>query len=131
MRVLVCGDRNWTEYKCILARLQSLPPDTVVIHGGCRGADQLARQAAQALGFQTIEFPARWKRYGRAAGPIRNKQMLCEGKPDLVLAFHHNLGKSRGTADTVRRARTAGLPVEVLGGGADSELGVPAGVPLI
>lgn len=49
----------------------------------------------------------------RQAGPIRNEQMLQEGQPDKVLAFHENLAQSRGTADMVRRAAKAGVPVEI------------------
>jgi hypothetical protein len=47
-----------------------------------------------------IEFPANWKVYGRAAGPIRNMKMLLEGKPDLVVAFPGGIG----TADMVKKA---------------------------
>ena len=56
-------------------------------------------------------FPADWIRHGRAAGPIRNEQMLREGCPDLVVAFHDDPGLGRGTADMVRRALAAGVPV--------------------
>ena len=112
MTVLVCGDRNWSSLAAIRRRLRALPPDTVVIEGEARGADTLARVAAQELGFRVRKFPARWSEYGRAAGPIRNQQMLDAG-PDLVLAFHADLAHSKGTADMVRRATKAGLPVRV------------------
>lgn len=52
-------------------------------------------------------FPADWHRDGKAAGPIRNRRMLLEGMPDLVVAFPGG----RGTADMVRRARAAGIEV--------------------
>jgi hypothetical protein len=61
-----------------------------------------------------MEYPAQWHKYGRAAGPIRNQQMLAEGKPDLVLAFHDDIDGSRGTKDMVNRARRAGVKVEVI-----------------
>lgn len=50
---------------------------------------------------------ADWDGLGRKAGPIRNQRMLDEGKPDLVVAFPGD----KGTADMVRRARTASLEV--------------------
>jgi len=50
---------------------------------------------------------ANWAELGRKAGPIRNQQMLDEGKPNLVVAFPGG----RGTADIVRRARAAGIEV--------------------
>lgn len=116
MRVLVCGDRHWDQPMVILERLGKLPPDTVVIHGACRGADRFAGEVADALGFEVEEYPAEWDLYGRAAGPIRNRQMLEEGKPDLVLAFHADIGHSRGTKDMVAVAVKAEVPVEVITG---------------
>lgn len=116
MRVLVCGDRAWSDRAPIERELRGLPEGTVVIHGGCRGADRLAGQVASELSFGVEEFPAEWHRYGRAAGPIRNRRMLEEGKPDLVLAFHPDLSRSRGTRDMVDRARKAGVEVRVFSG---------------
>ena len=46
-------------------------------------------------------FPAQWSKYGRAAGPLRNTQMLSEGNPDIVLAFHDNIKRSRGTRNMI------------------------------
>jgi len=50
---------------------------------------------------------AKWSKHGRAAGPIRNQEMIDECKPDLVVAFPGG----RGTADMVRRAKAAGIRV--------------------
>lgn len=57
-----------------------------------RGADLLAFQYAQIRKIPTLPFHADWKRYGKAAGFQRNKQMLDEGKPELVLAFPGGAG---------------------------------------
>lgn len=116
MRVLVCGDREWGDLEVLLKRLEALPEGTVVIHGACRGADRMGGAVAKTLDFEVEEYPADWSRYGRGAGVVRNQQMLVEGKPDLVLAFHADIERSKGTADMVRRARKAGLPVEVVSG---------------
>lgn len=58
----------------------------------------------------TVHY-ADWDRYGRAAGPIRNKVMV-DSKPDLVLAFPY--GESRGTRHCIRVANEAGIPVIVV-----------------
>lgn len=114
-RVLFCGSRDWTNERRIGFALDMLRP-RVVIEGEARGADLLARKQAELRGIEVLPFPAKWKEYGKAAGPIRNKQMLDEGKPDLVVAFHASLGESKGTADMVARARKAGIPVQVITG---------------
>ena len=113
MIVLVCGDREWKGYREIHARLSLLPRDTLVIHGAARGADTEAAQVAFDLGFDVIAYPAKWHLYRRAAGPIRNREMLDVG-PDLVIAFHDYLENSKGTKDCVTEARKRGIPVEVI-----------------
>ena len=88
-KVLICGSRDWTAHEPIrawLSKLQDMGFDTV-IEGEARGADIIAREEAQLLGFTVMPFPANWRQFGRAAGPIRNRQMLDE-QPELVLAFH-------------------------------------------
>lgn len=112
MRLLVCGDRNWTDYMAVLREIESRWPD-VVIEGEARGADRLAANAARTLGIKVLPFPADWTQYGRAAGPIRNRQMLREGRPDEVIAFHANIASSKGTADMVAQARKADIPTTV------------------
>jgi len=120
MRILVCGGRNLDDYDLVRRTLESLfppatddmatwlpPADTVIIHGGAAGADDLADQWAVVNWVSVEEFKADWKLHGRAAGPIRNQRMLDEGKPDLVVAFPGG----RGTADMVRRAKAAGVEV--------------------
>jgi len=118
--ILVCGDRNWTDAEIIRRELSRFPKGTRIIHGASRGADEIADRVATKLGFEVIPFSADWPKYGRVAGPIRNQKMLESllrqdpEEPKLVLAFHRDLSKSRGTADMVKRARLAGVKVRVI-----------------
>ncbi len=130
IRVLVCGSRSWTDEKRILMALlyaEYVSDEYIdtVIHGGAKGADTLAGTAAKKMcGYnrpqvevdkntpEVVVYPANWNLYGKAAGMIRNRQMLTEGKPDLVLAFWD--GKSRGTANMIAEARKAGVEVKVI-----------------
>lgn len=112
MKVLVCGDRFWTNKAVIRERLFKLPRITTVITGGCYGADYIADQFARELDYTRIIMPADWKSHGKAAGPIRNRAML-DLLPDLVVAFHNDLSKSRGTVDTVNEAMRRKIKVEI------------------
>ena len=112
MRIIVCGSRNWTSKKYIMSVLQSLPPNTVVIEGECRGADLLARETAEELGFTVESYPADCNRWGKKAGPMRNCEMLNSGV-DMVIAFHHDLSKSKGTKHMVGIAEQADIMVLV------------------
>ncbi len=110
MRVLVCGGRDFTDtafaYR-VLDRLHKERGIDTIVEGDARGADRIAGYWARKNRITDLKFPADWKRDGNAAGPIRNQQMLDEGKPDLVVAFPGG----RGTADMVARARKAGVPI--------------------
>jgi hypothetical protein len=122
MRVLVCGDRLWTDRRAVEAQIVKLLSETddperlMIIEGGALGADRIAWEIAKQYRLLHMQYRAEWEKYGRAAGPIRNRRMLDEGKPDLVLAFHHNLNASKGTANMVLQAHRAGVPVVVCGG---------------
>ena len=112
MRILVCGDRNYTDILRIKKFLSAYPSDTILIEGEAKGADKLSRAAAVSLGWLNIEeYPAQWNIYGRGAGPIRNKKMLTEGKPDLIVWFHNDIENSKGTKNMITVAKKAGIKV--------------------
>ena len=114
MKVLVCGSRDFADEKLLFDALDvahEFGPITQVIHGAARGADTLAGEWAEGR-IPVRAFPAKWGEYGRAAGPIRNRQMLVEGEPDVVIAFFTDEKTSRGTANMVKQARGAGVPVK-------------------
>jgi hypothetical protein len=114
MRVLVCGSRDWSDKDAIKKELESIKNITVLIHGACRGADVLAGEAAKELNIPIKEFIANWNMYGLSAGPKRNQQMLDEGKPDYVLAFHDNIASSKGTKDMISRAIKSGINYKII-----------------
>lgn len=123
MRVLVTGDRDWDD-PYIIGRLLdgyrelawAMGEDLVVIEGGARGADEFAkgyrRQDAQV---EHITEDAEWTKHGKGAGPIRNRKMIDEHNPDVVLAFHDDLvGTSKGTKDCVAYAKEMDIPVYLI-----------------
>lgn len=121
MKVLICGSRDYRDYKKIydfLSDLKKQYESVIVVEGGNedrldknKSADYLAKVAAEKLGLEVREYKADWKSYGRAAGPKRNKKMLEEEKPDLVVAFHEDIEKSKGTKDMVKQSEKAGVEV--------------------
>jgi hypothetical protein len=98
----------------------------LVLHGGARGADAAIGRAAHQLGWASLVMPAQWQRHGRAAGPIRNRELLeqavaraaAHSSPSrqvsvLVVAFPGGAG----TAFLVRQARAmasrSSVPISV------------------
>lgn len=111
MRVLVCGGRTFHNVALAVATLDGIHAETPIseiISGASKGADRIGEYWARLNKIRLLRFPADWKRYGnRAAGPIRNRQMLDEGKPDLVVAFPGG----KGTRNMVRQAFDAGVKI--------------------
>lgn len=110
MRILVCGGRdydNWIKMGNVLSQLFN-DGDTL-IHGMSTGADILSEYTVRRYGFDvSVErYPADWKKYGKSAGYVRNKQMLDEGRPDLVVAFPGG----KGTESMVKLAQEANVRV--------------------
>jgi ABC-type sugar transport system substrate-binding protein len=109
MRVLVTGGRDYKNKDALSAALRSATfgqDDVTIVHGGARGADALAHQIGTEKGWRVVVSPADWDALGRSAGPMRNQQMIDAGA-DIVVAAPGG----GGTADCVRRAKRAGIPV--------------------
>lgn len=115
-RVLVTGSRAWTDEAAVRTALTKawrvLGRPFVLVHGGCpTGVDRIAADWAieHHCAYITAErHPADWKTHGKAAGPIRNAEMVNLGA-DVCLAFP--LGESHGTRGCMALAEKAGIPV--------------------
>ena len=105
---LFCGSREWTDRARIRADLDRLPAGSIVIEGGARGADRIAREEAQALGLHVATVNALWDHYGRSAGYRRNEAM-ARLQPDFVHAYP--LPGSAGTGHMVRIAESECIQV--------------------
>ncbi len=129
-KILVTGDREWSDIPRVVEELKGYRPGTVLVHGACRGADIICAAVAEALGFEVRAYPADWVKFKKAAGPIRNRQMITEEhKPeepiDLCLAFHNHIQDSTGTADMLDCVVKSAIPWKLnssrLRSSADSE----------
>jgi hypothetical protein len=80
--IAACGGRDlaWP-YQRIAAELLARTggrPVHLLLHGGARGADAAIGRAAHQLGWSALVMPAQWQLHGRAAGPIRNRELLVQ-----------------------------------------------------
>jgi predicted polyphosphate/ATP-dependent NAD kinase len=115
-RVLVCGGRDYNNIPYLYGFLDCFHAQVGITHlleGGATGADAAARMWAVARRIQFTTYPANWSKHGKAAGPIRNRAMLDEGKASVVIAFPGGVG----TADMVTYARSKHIPVIRASGG--------------
>ena len=112
MRLLVCGGRDYSNKKKVEDVLFEYDKDIdVLIQGGARGADKLAREWCDVNGVPCLTMHAAWAKYNKSAGSIRNHWMLEYAGPiTLVLAFPGG----NGTRHMIQTATLAGIPVIII-----------------
>ena len=110
MKVVIAGSRHFKGYDLLKEKCDSIlknTSDVEVVCGMCpNGADKLAVQYAKERGYPIKEFPAEWSKHGRAAGPIRNKQMAEYA--DALIAFNSGGG---GTVNMIKEASRCNLKI--------------------
>ena len=114
-RILICGQRDFNHQNLMEEVFDSFPKNAIIIEGEAPGADKMAANIAKRRKMTVLKFPANWKKYGKAAGPMRNKQMLDEGNPDIVHAFYirETMNDSKGTKHMVELAKDRGIRVYI------------------
>jgi hypothetical protein len=118
--IVVAGGRDlsWPQERIASALLQRSGGRAVhlLLHGSARGADQAIGRAAHQLGWRVQSLPVEWGRYGRSAGPIRNRrlleQALAEAQAHTSPAFSASVlvivfPGGPGTASLVQRSASA------------------------
>ncbi len=103
MKLAVVGSRDFTDYtklKLALDNINQFFLITEIISGGAKGADSLAERYAKENNIKLTIYLPDWKRYGRPAGMIRNKEIVSSATS--VIAFWD--GKSKGTANSISLA---------------------------
>ena len=112
--VLVAGSRTFTN-KDRLAEIlaEQVGADDIIVEGGARGVDLMAREWAESHGRKFLEFAADWKKYGRAAGPKRNDAMTAFIAENGGKAVYIWDGESKGTKQCILSARKQGIPVRI------------------
>lgn len=114
-RIVVAGCRNYENYtqakKYIDACIDKIRKKytLVFLSGGCKGADALGERYAKENGFEIEKFPAKWEKYGKSAGPKRNRQMAQAA--DFVICFWD--GKSRDTKSMINCAKELNKPIRI------------------
>jgi len=110
MIIAVVGSRRFTSYDTLVDVLaEHVTSLDALVSGGAAGADSLARKYAIEYGLKIVEYLPEWKKYGRAAGPIRNKLIVDDA--DVLIAFWDQ--KSKGTNNSIALARKKGIPTLV------------------
>ena len=114
MKVGIVGYRKFIDYDLFETTVKKWEEENgtidVIVSGGAPGTDTMAKFYAEKHNKTFIVFPAEWKKYGRGAGPIRNK-LIIENS-DRLIAFLSP--KSKGTQDSIKKAKKLNLKINVI-----------------
>lgn len=111
MKVIIAGSRDIVSIHYINLAIQKSGFDiTEVVSGGARGVDQLGERWAKENQIPVRRFLPDWKKYGKKAGILRNKEMADYGEA-LIACWDK---KSSGTKNMIETAKKQGLKVYVL-----------------
>lgn len=113
MKVIIAGPRDLVphEYEILKAMIVASFGVTEVVTGGAKGIDSCAMGVAVAYSLRTKLFEADWKQHGKAAGPIRNREMAEYA--DALLVIKRRDTVTPGTSNMTQQAMKCGLPVFV------------------
>ena len=97
VKILVFGGRDyWDRHRLVIALdglLAEHGDDLIIMHGGCRtGADKMADDWALDREVDCLRVAAKWTKFGKPAGPIRNRRMGEKYKPDWAIEFPGGTG---------------------------------------
>lgn len=106
--LLITGGRNNVDYYAFCQAVESLPfkPDAI-LHGGANGTDSHADMYSKINCIPVMRMDALWKTQGKAAGNIRNANMLKFIDVHACLAMQGGTG----TNDMVKQCRKCNVPV--------------------
>lgn len=117
MRVIVCGGRSFQDKEFCFKKLDELIgslENVEIVSGNAKGADAFGEEYALKNSLKLSVFKANWKKYGKAAGPIRNREMYHYALEDnaMIIAFWD--GISKGTKNMIDIASKDGADVKVV-----------------
>lgn len=113
MNVAIVGSRTFDNYLLLKETLDIINDCNnikMIISGGARGADKLGERYAKENDIETLIFIPDWKKFGKSAGFIRNKDIVENS--DKVVAFWD--GKSKGTLSSINLAKKLNKELEII-----------------
>jgi len=96
MKVIIAGGRDFQDYDLLCKKLDKIlskQTEIEIVSGAAKGADKLGERYAEERGYPIKRFIPDWGLYNKAAGFIRNVDMV-EYADALILFWD---GKSKGS----------------------------------
>ena len=113
MILAIVGSRDYDDYdnfKIIVKKyIKKHGTPELIVSGGASGIDSLAEKYAKEFDIPIKIFYAKWKKYGKKAGPHRNTKIVNMSTHILAMPSKSSIG----TYDTINKGKKAGLIVSI------------------
>lgn len=120
-RIIIAGGRNFDNYNLLESYVEYIidrfykKENVVIISGTAKGADKMGEYYAAKHNIKCCKFPANWDKYGKQAGPIRNKEMaqyaVSDNSKGVLIAFWDK--KSKGTENMIQNAKKLSMDIHI------------------
>lgn len=119
MKIIVAGSRTFSDFALLCRKMDAITKNLdkkklTIVSGHCQGADLLGEEWATLRMVKYEVFRADWDKYGKAAGPIRNQEMVDSCTPGKDAAIFFDCQKGSGTEDCLKKARKRGLKIRII-----------------
>ena len=102
LKIAIIGSRSFNDYELVKSTLDPVK-DRIefIVSGGARGADKLGEVYAEENNIKTKIYLPNWDEHGKAAGFIRNKQIVENA--DIIIIYWD--GESKGSKSSINIAK--------------------------
>ncbi|MBQ7670749.1 MAG: DUF2493 domain-containing protein [Clostridia bacterium] len=120
-RIIIAGSRSFNDFDLLkkvlddyLKNAAGTAKEFEIIGGGAMGADTLGEKYAHIKGIPFRLFLPDWKRYGKAAGLIRNNEMAKYAAMEIGVLFAFWDGESKGTKNMILSGKATSLEIHII-----------------
>ena len=114
IHLAVVGGRDYADYdnfkRIITEYVGEIGTPSTIISGGAKGVDTMAKLWTKENNIELIEFKPDWATHGKAAGILRNTDIIEASSHVLALPTK----KSIGTHDSIRKAKSLNKILKVV-----------------
>ena len=116
MKLLITGSRNFEDYEGLKVAFEVLERElgkspSLILHGGAKGADQLAEKYAKERGIKTIVIRPDYEQHPAKVAPLKRNSDLVNLADATLALYGKDRDRKGGTWDAVQKTLKANKPL--------------------
>ncbi|MEM6697376.1 MAG: DUF2493 domain-containing protein [Bacteroidota bacterium] len=116
MKLLITGSRNFEDYEGLKVAFKTLEKErgeciNLILHGGAKGADQLAEKYVKERGIKAIVIRPDYDKYPVKVAPLKRNSDLVNLADATLALYGKDQDRKGGTWDAVQKTIRANKPL--------------------